>query len=109
MRILIRSTRLTLHADDVDYITKRLWFALGRFADRVRTARVTLSDINSNKGGIDKRCIVEIEVDGRGRIVAGDVDTTIRSTADVTIARVSRAVARSVRRTLDRRHIGYAG
>ena len=63
MRFIIR-TRGILPPDAAHVAQQRLRFALGRFADRVRSLTVRLSDINGPRGGRDKRCTIAVRLAG---------------------------------------------
>ncbi len=47
------------HALD-EYTKERARFALGRFADHLEKVRVRLEDVNGPRGGLDKRCVIEL-------------------------------------------------
>lgn len=85
------------------YVTRRLYFAVGRFLNHLRTVRVTLSDENGPRGGADKRCKLFLGLGRRGSLVVEDTATSVRAAVDNASERAHRAVARLVRRHLDRK------
>ena len=87
----IRSEATELHA------RKRVNLMLERFAERIRTVSLKFEDLNGPKGGVDKRCTVEI---------AGDfVPVVASANATNYFAAISRAIGkikRGVVRALER-------
>ncbi|MCC6622386.1 MAG: HPF/RaiA family ribosome-associated protein [Deltaproteobacteria bacterium] len=80
------------------HVERRLGFALSRLEDRLSGVRVRCTDENGPKGGLDKRCVVEL----RGP----DIDTlVVEARATVWNAAIDEAVERAARalvRVLDR-------
>ncbi len=77
------------------YTEKRLKFAVARDDNVVMRARIRLADINGPRGGVDKRCQVELTMAGQCNIVIEDTQ------ADLYFA-IDRACERAMR-TLNRR------
>lgn len=83
--------------DTIDLLHRRLDFALGRFAGRVRSLTVRLRDLNGPRGGVDKACTIAIQLDRpRRTIVVEDVDAEPEAAIGRATQRASRAVARAV-------------
>jgi hypothetical protein len=96
MRVIIR-TRGLVPALAVQVARQRLSFAVGRFAGRVRSLTVRLSDVNGPRGGRDKHCAIAVRLAGSRRLIVieeldADVAAAIARAAD----RAARAVARAV-------------
>jgi hypothetical protein len=72
----------------------RLQFVLRRVRWLVPRATVRLSDLNGPRGGIDKRCVVELDTDGKGKVVIQAVARDWRSAIDDALARAARALLR---------------
>ncbi len=84
--------------DIVDVAGRRMAFAVGRFAGRVRSVTVRLADINGPRGGADKQCQVSVRLTHPRRlIVVEDVDVNEVTVISRAAERLSRAVARAVR------------
>lgn len=97
MRISIRSSAGWGQAS-ADVARRRLEFALGRFANRVRSLRVRLTDVNGPRGGLDKKCLITVRLTRPRRvIVIEDVDADERAAVSRTVERLARAVSRAVR------------
>ncbi len=96
MRIVIRTSGGWPPAA-VEVAQKRLEFALGRFAGRVRSLHITLKDLNGPRGGLDKHCRLAIRLDRPGRlIVIEDVDAEPEAAISRAAERASRTVTRAI-------------
>ncbi len=99
MRIQVFARNVTLDPSGVDFIERRLVFALGRFASRVKDVVVRVQDLNGPRGGIDQQCQIDARilpcawksVKGTG----ADLATAITKATD--------RIARCIRTDLDRR------
>lgn len=77
---------------------RRLEFALGRFAGRVRSLDLRLTDENGPRGGLDRRCRLVVRLTRPYRlIVIEDVD----SEGDALVSRAAERAARAVARAID--------
>lgn len=83
---------------------KRLEFALGRFAGRVRSLTVRLTDVNGPRGGLDKKCLIAVRLTRlRHEVVIEDVGAN----HDVVVSRAAERASRAVSRALQSaRHVG---
>ena len=72
----------------------RLQFVLRRIQWLVPRATVRLSDVNGPRGGVDKRCQVELDTDGNGKVVITSVARDWRSAIDNALARAARVLLR---------------
>lgn len=95
MRIIIRPSNWP--QPGADFVQRRLEFALGRFAGRIRSLQVRLSDVNGPRGGRDKKCLIAVRLTSPSRIViVEDVDADETVVVCRATERVARAVARAV-------------
>ncbi len=68
------------HASDLRELTeRRVRFVLRRLGWLVPRAEVQMSDVNGPRGGIDKRCQVELRTDGSGCVVVASVASDWRT------------------------------
>ena len=81
-----------------DQAVTRLKFVMRRLSSRVPRAKLLLSDINGPRGGVDKRCQLELTTDGTGTVVITSVARDWRSAIDQTLARAGRVVQRTWQR-----------
>jgi len=84
---------------------RRTRFVLRRLAWLVPQATVRMSDVNGPRGGIDKRCQVELKTDVVGTVVVTSVASEWRSALDKALARAERFVRRQVSRSGDCRRL----
>jgi ribosome-associated translation inhibitor RaiA len=83
----------------------RVRFVLRRLGWLVPRAEVQMSDVNGPRGGIDKRCQVELRTNGAGSVVVASVANDWRTALDNALARASRFLVRLWRRRSDSRRM----
>lgn len=94
MELHVRTRRLDTPPDLTSLVARRLGFALARFVHSIERVRVTFSDRNGPRGGVDKECRIEVGAVGVPVIIAGGVATSVAGALDVAAARASRTTAR---------------
>ncbi len=99
MKISLSCKQLSLNEADRETVTRRLQYALSRFAPDIREARVHGSDLNGPKGGVDKNCRVTVHLHGGDVVTVTDEDADFLAAASRAAERVGRAVARMIERT----------
>lgn len=104
MQVLFKS-RHPLAADLRDLTERRVRFVLRRMSWLVPRAEVRLSDMNGPRGGVDKRCQVELKTDGSGSVVVTSVAKDWRSALEQALARAARLLMRAWRRGGDARRM----
>jgi len=82
-----------------DLSIERVRFALRRLASLVPRAKVQFSDVNGPRGGVDKRCQVELKTDNAGTVVIASLAHDWRTALDRSLARATRVLTRSVQRS----------
>jgi hypothetical protein len=65
-----------------DLSVERVRFALRRLTAMVPRAKVQFSDVNGPRGGIDKRCQVELSTDAAGTVVIASLARDWRTALD---------------------------
>ena len=95
MNLRILSKKLTVSDEAKDRMERRVYFALGRFADRIKSVDLTLGDDNGSRGGVDKRCQILIKSRGAKDVIVEGRGDDIRALVDRTADRAGRAVARA--------------
>jgi hypothetical protein len=88
-----------------DLTERRVRFVLRRLGWLVPRAEVQMSDLNGPRGGIDKRCQVELRTDGAGSVVVASVAKDWRTALDTALARAARFLMRQWRRGGDSRRL----
>lgn len=81
-----------------DLAIQRVQFVMRRLNWLVPRAKVQLADTNGPRGGVDKRCQVELKTDGAGTVVITAVARDWRTALDRALSRASRVLLRSWRR-----------
>ncbi len=87
-----------------NYTLKRLRFALGRDDNVVMRARVRLADINGPRGGVDKRCQIELALAGQANIVIEDTEADLYFAIDRACERAMRTLTRRLARSRQHLH-----
>jgi ribosome-associated translation inhibitor RaiA len=104
MQVLFKS-RHPQATDLRDLTERRVRFVLRRLGWLVPSAEVQMSDVNGPRGGIDKRCQVELKTDGAGSVVVASVAKDWRTALDNALARAARFLMRLWRRSSDTRRM----
>jgi len=94
MQIAIQSRGFSMTKGIEDHVHKRLGFTLARGYDRVQRVNVRLSDVNGPRGGVDKRCLVQVRLGGLPDVVVEDIQADLYAAIDRASGRVGRAVMR---------------
>lgn len=104
MQVLFKSRHP--HASDLrELAERRVRFVLRRLGRFVPRAEVQLSDVNGPRGGVDKRCQVELRTDGAGSVIVACVAKDWRTALDNALARAARFLMRQWRRGTDPRRM----
>ncbi len=77
---------------------RRLRFVMRRLRWLVPQARIRLSDTNGPRGGVDKRCQVELHTAGLGTVVVTAVARHWREALDRALSRAAQTRLRNWRR-----------
>ena len=81
-----------------NYATRRMQFALDRNDGHIMHVKISLADINGPRGGVDKRCQINMALAGHSNIVIEDTEADIY----VAIDRASDRCARTLSRRLEK-------
>ncbi len=104
MQVLFQS-RHPQAAELRELTERRVRFVLRRLGWLVPRAEVKFSDVNGPRGGLDKRCQVELKTDGAGSVVVAAVANDWRTALDSALARAARFLMRLWRRGHDSRRM----
>lgn len=80
------------------HVEHRLRFALTRFQDRVARIAVRLTDVNGPRGGVDKRCHLQVRLSGLPGIVIQDTEADLYVAVDRATDRAARTLGRYLER-----------
>jgi len=100
MKPKIIARRIDIGADIRQYIAHRLGFALDRSRHRIRAVTVRLMDRNGHRGGVDKLCRIQVDVDGQPPLVVSDVAGDLRAAIDGAAHRAAQVLTRALRRSV---------
>jgi hypothetical protein len=81
-----------------DLSVQRVRFTLRRLTAWVPHAKVQFSDVNGPRGGVDKRCQVELKTDTVGTVVITSLAPNWRTALDRSLTRATRVLTRSLQR-----------
>jgi hypothetical protein len=93
MRVMFKSRdpeAIAMH----DLARSRSEFVFRRLAWLISRATVSLSDINGPRGGVDKRCRVEVQVDRERTFVATSIARDWRGAIDLALAKAVKTLVR---------------
>ena len=88
---------------------RRLHFVLRRLRWLVPQARIRMADINGPRGGVDKRCQVDVAMPGMTRLVVADTRTDLYAAIDRASARLKQTLARRRQATRTGRRVRPEG
>ncbi len=81
---------------------RRVQFSMRRLTWMVPRAKVQLSDVNGPRGGVDKRCQVELKTDGNGTVLVTSVARDWPTALDSALTRAAGVLRRSWRKSKSR-------
>ena len=81
-----------------EHVTRRLRHAFGCCADRISRIMVRLSDINGPRGGVDKRCQIQVRLATLADVVIEDTEADLYVAIDRAAERAVRTVVRHLAR-----------
>src|SRR3972149_11445222 len=98
MQMDIQSQGFTLTDGLRDYLKKRLAYALNHGDEYITRVTVRLSDINGPRGGVDKRCFIEVRLKQQPAVVIEDTEADLYIAIDRAAERAGRTLARRLAR-----------
>jgi CBS domain-containing protein/ribosome-associated translation inhibitor RaiA len=94
----IRSVGAVLDAADESYLRRKLGRKLGKFASSIGRTSVRVEDVNSPRGGVDKRCSIKVVLSGLPSVYVEERHHSVQAVMDRALARTERAVRQTVQR-----------
>lgn len=98
MQIEIHTHNFLLTEDLRTHVKRRFQFVVTRFRDHLLCVSISLSDINSPGGGVDKHCRVQLQLQGMAEIIIEDTEADLDSAVDRAAMRTGRTLERTLRR-----------
>lgn len=78
-----------------------MFFALSRFDSKIDEVTLTVNDLNGPKGGIDKRCQLQIKLRYGQDVILTNLDSTVEAGISRLADRAGRTIARRISRLQD--------
>jgi len=88
-----------------ELVHRRVQFSMHRLTWLVSRARVQLVDVNGPRGGVDKRCQIELLTGASAPLVLSAVDKDWRSALDRVLSRAVHLLTRLWRRQREHRRV----
>ena len=104
MQLDIQTNGFSLTEALKSYTTKRMQFVLNRHDSYITRVRVRLADINGPRGGVDKRCQIELKLAGQNNIVIEDIEADLYLAIDRASDRCMRTLSRRLGRSKQHVH-----
>ena len=98
MHIVTHVSGFEVTNGNIQFLHRRLHLALGRLSDSVRRVVVRLSDVNGHRGGIDKRCQLQVQLQGVPDVLIKDVQPDLSLAITRVVDRAARTIARRIGR-----------
>lgn len=98
MAFEIRGQQVAIHPTLRDRIEEIVRNALARFVSRIRRISVSFWDINGPRGGVDKRCRIDVAMTNGQLLSVEDYDVELVPAAGKAVARMRRTIVRSLQR-----------
>jgi ribosomal subunit interface protein len=102
MQIEVSGNGIAVTPELREYAQRRLHFALGRFANRIKRVRIRLADVNGPRGGVDVHCRVRV----RGKDIEGLLTTALALNPETAINEAAARMRRRIERVEERRRHG---
>lgn len=99
MRLAIQSNGFEMTIALRLYTEHRLAVALGWARGHMRKLAVWLSDVNGPRGGVDKRCKIQVQLDNGREVIIEECEADLYAAIDRAANRADRAVVRQVERS----------
>ena len=101
MRMTIQANGFAITGALRAYIEQRLATALGWARDHMHKLIVSVSDVNGPRGGVDKRCKIQVQLGGKRDVIIEDTEADLYAAIDRAADRADRALVRQVGRRRD--------
>ncbi|MES2323631.1 MAG: HPF/RaiA family ribosome-associated protein [Pseudomonadota bacterium] len=99
MRLTIQATGFQLTQALRTHTELRVGTALGWASEHIRQLHVFLSDINGPRGGVDKRCRLQVVMDSGREVIIEDLEADLYVAINRATDRADRAVVRKIQRS----------
>lgn len=101
MQVDVRWNNVASDPEVEQNLLRRLDFALARQSERISWVRVSLSDENGPRGGVDKLCRISVQLKQGPLVVIDERDHALQAAVSLAADRISHAVRRHLARMRD--------
>ncbi len=98
MKVDIQTQSFDITESIRNHVEERTEATLHNFSEYIQTVHVHLSDTNANKGGIDKHCLVQVDLIKLPSVIVEDTEKDLYLAINNTLHRAGRAVRKSLER-----------
>ena len=98
MKLELRARHLTLEPRLRQLCERCLFYALGRFEDRIRRVQLWIEDVNGPRGGRDSRCVLRLGLRHGGELSVESTETRAEIAVVDVFHRARSALVRLVER-----------
>ncbi len=98
MHLDVQSRGFSLSEALAAYVKRRLISAVSAHDQHIQLVRVRLSDINGPRGGVDKSCLLHIELAGTASVTVRETSADMYAAIDKATERLGRSVARRLQK-----------
>lgn len=102
MHIQIQARHFSLTEALKKHVKKRIKYALNVGSDQIQRIQVRLSDINGPRGGIDKRCLIQVSLTRHSEIVIADTHSDLYTAIGQATGRLNKTLSRKLNRLRSR-------
>lgn len=99
MKISIQSSGVPIDTELRAHAERRTIFALSRLSDRIARVDIHLRDENGPRGGVDKRCTVQVHLLNTPAAIIDEMDGDWHALIDRAMGRAGRLVSKRVDRS----------
>jgi putative sigma-54 modulation protein len=94
MKLRLAARGIEVSRELKDFIERRAHFGLGRFARRIKSLTVRLTDLNGPRGGVDQRCDIRVDAGLGQDVIVSERRASIHAAVTVATERAARALGR---------------
>lgn len=92
MNLSIRTHQVSNNDGLIDRVRNLITKSFARFQDKIRTIQLSLSDTNGPRGGVDKRCVLRVDLIPRGVVVVTQDDSNLERAIRKGISRANMCI-----------------
>lgn len=96
MKLRLAARGIEVSRELRDFIERRAHFGLRRFARRIKSLTVRLTDLNGPRGGVDQCCDIRVDVGLGQDVIVSERRSSIYAAVTVATERASRALGRQL-------------